>query len=173
MESQNDGTRGSEWRLPWAGRCLCGETRFEVTQPPVLSAACHCRGCQRLTASAYSLSLAIADAGFAVTAGEPVRGGLKGEHGQFFCPSCLSWLFTRPAGLPFVNVRSVMLENAGWAAPFAEVWTAEKLAWVSTPAEFSFAGNPTVDEFGPIIAAFAARGARPERVTSAGRAPSS
>ena len=65
-------------RLPWEGGCRCGQVRIEVTGPPLVTMACHCTGCQRMTASAYSLSVAVPSEGFAVTKGEPVIGGLHG-----------------------------------------------------------------------------------------------
>src|SRR3546814_16148897 len=49
----------TDWKLPWDGGCRCGRTRFRVSAPPLLAEACHCTGCQRMTASAYSLSLAV------------------------------------------------------------------------------------------------------------------
>src|SRR5690606_35371104 len=42
--------------------------------------ACHCAGCQRMTASAFSLSAAIPTDGFEVTKGESVKGGLHGDE---------------------------------------------------------------------------------------------
>jgi hypothetical protein len=88
-----------DWKLPWAGGCRCGRVRIAVSAPPLLAAACHCNGCQRMSASAYSLSLAIPVEGFVVTQGEPVVGGLQGATRHFFCPFCKSWMFTRPEGL--------------------------------------------------------------------------
>jgi hypothetical protein len=58
----------SDWKLPWEGGCLCGEIRFRVSAPPLLTMACHCRGCQKLSASAYSLTIAVPSEGFAVFA---------------------------------------------------------------------------------------------------------
>ena len=60
--------------------------------------ACHCTGCQRMTASAFSLSALYPSSGFEVTEGRPVIGGLHGPARHFFCPHCMSWLFTRPEG---------------------------------------------------------------------------
>src|SRR3546814_5119785 len=86
-----------------------------------------CTGCQRMTASAYSLSLAVPSAGFAVTSGEPAIGGLHGPTRHFFCPWCKSWMFTRPEGLDeIVNLRAILLDDHGWFVPFAEFWTREK-----------------------------------------------
>ncbi len=103
--------------LPQEGRCRCGQVRFRITAPPLLTMACHCTGCQRMTGSAFSLSAAIPSEGFAVTQGEPVIGGLHGPSRHYFCPHCLSWLFTRPEGLDhFVNVRSTMLDDPAWSS---------------------------------------------------------
>ena len=82
-----------DWKLPWGGGCRCGETRIEVTAAPLLASACHCTGCQRMTASAFSLTLTLPSEGFAVVQGEPVIGGLHGPTRHYFCPRCKSWMF--------------------------------------------------------------------------------
>src|SRR3546814_1168749 len=110
--------------------------------------ACHCVGCQKMTASAFSLSAAIPTQGFRVTSGEPVIGGLHGTERHYFCPFCLSWLFTKPAGIDvFVNVRSTLLMEPASAEPFIETFTSEMLNWASTPARHSYAGFPPPDSF--------------------------
>jgi hypothetical protein len=42
----------------------------DTTLLPLLTMACHCTGCQRMSASAFSLSVAVPSAGFAVKTGE-------------------------------------------------------------------------------------------------------
>jgi hypothetical protein len=151
-----------EWKLPWEGGCRCGQVRLRVTKPPLLAAACHCTGCQRMTASAFSLSLGVPADGFEVLQGEPVIGGLHGPTRHFFCPHCMSWLFTRPEGMEgFVNLRASTLDEHGWFEPFAEFWTSEKLPWVSIPARHSYARVPPMEEFSALLAGFAQHGARP------------
>jgi hypothetical protein len=152
----------SDWKLPWDGGCLCGGLRFRITAPPLLSMACHCTGCQKLTASAFALSLAIPTDGFAVTKGEPVIGGLHRATKQLYCGHCKNWVFTKPGGLDFfVNVRSTMLDKHDWVVPFVEVHTAEKLPWATTPAKHSFATQPDMQGYQPLVEAFAREGARP------------
>ena len=51
------------------GSCRCEQVQFEVTAPPLMTMACHCRGCQKMTGSAFSLSAAIPTEGFRVTRG--------------------------------------------------------------------------------------------------------
>ncbi|WP_225773315.1 GFA family protein [Inquilinus sp. Marseille-Q2685] len=144
--------------VPQEGHCRCGQVRFRITARPLVTIACHCTGCQRMTGSAFSLSAAIPSEGFAVIQGEPVIGGLHGPSRHYFCPHCLSWLFTRPEGLDqFVNVRSTMLDDPAWSVPFIETCTAEKLAWATTPAVHSYEAYPPVEAYGPLVEEYAAR----------------
>jgi hypothetical protein len=155
-------TAASDWQLPWDGGCRCGQVRLRITAPPLLAMACHCTGCQRMSASAFSLSLAIPTPGFEVVSGEPVIGGLHGDSHHFFCPHCKSWMFTRTEGMDeFVNLRPSMLDRHEWVVPFAETWTDEKLPWATTPAKHSFGKLPEFSAFPALIQAFAEQGARP------------
>ncbi|HEV2268966.1 MAG TPA: GFA family protein [Steroidobacteraceae bacterium] len=117
--------------------------------------ACHCRGCQRMSASAFSLTAAIPAAGFEVSRGEPVLGGLRNpELRHFFCPACMTWMFTR--FLPeFVNVRATLFDDLSWFSPFVETWTRTKLPWVTTPAVHSYAEFPPMEDYAMLTAEFA------------------
>ncbi len=149
------------WKLPWEGGCLCGGVRFRITAAPLLSMACHCAGCQKLTASAFALTVVVPKDGFAPTKGAPEVGGLHREARHLFCPYCKNWVFTEPSDLPMVNVRATMLDDHAWFAPYVELYTAEKLAWATTPAKHSYATYPAPDGYGPLVEAFAREGARP------------
>ena len=152
----------TEPELPREGGCRCGQVRIRISAPPILTMACHCTGCQRMTSSAFSLSAAIPSAGFEVIAGEPVIGGLHGPTRHYFCPHCMSWIFTRAQGMDwFVNVRPTMIDDRSWSTPFLEVWTGEKLPWASTPAVHSFATEPTFDEYERLARAYAEHAAKP------------
>lgn len=156
-------TPEGDWKLPWQGGCRCGEVRLKVTKPPLLASACHCTGCQAMSASAYSLSLAVPSDGFEVTAGEPVIGGIHDAvtH-HFHCPRCKSWMFTRVEGLDWlVNLRPSMLDEHRWFEPFVEFWTSEKLPWASTPARRSYESVPQLQDFEGLMKAYAEEGARP------------
>ncbi len=148
----------STWNLPWEGGCRCGRVRLRISAPPLLTMACHCTGCQRMSASAYSLSAAIPSEGFAVIQGEPVIGGLHGASQHYFCPYCMSWMFTRPEGVDFfVNLRATMLDDLRWFSPFIETWTREKLPWAVTPAVHSFERLPAMNEYEGLVKAYAAQ----------------
>ena len=150
------------WRLPWTGSCRCGRVTLRITKPPLLTGVCHCTGCQKMSASAFSLSIAVPGDAFSTSGLEPEIGGLRGKERHHFCPWCKSWMFTRVEYMDgFVNVRASMLDDHHWVVPFAEFWTSEKLPWASTPAKASFATDPPDDSFAGLLAAFAREGARP------------
>lgn len=152
----------TDWKLPWDGGCRCGRLRFRVTQPPLLAMACHCTGCQSMSASAFSLSLSVPASGFEITAGDAVIGGLHGEVRHHHCDWCKSWVFTLPpADMGFVNVRATLLDDHHWFAPYIEFFTSEKLPWAQTGAARSFARFPEMEEFPALVAEYQERGAKP------------
>jgi hypothetical protein len=143
--------------LPVEGSCRCGAVRVRVSAPPMLTMACHCTGCQKMTASAFSLSAAFATEAFEVIQGEPVMGGLKGpDVHHYFCPECLTWMFSRPQRLGlFVNVRSTMLDEPAWSSPFIESYASEKLDWATTSAVHSYPKFPAFEDYQSLIAEYA------------------
>ncbi|MFB9789377.1 GFA family protein [Shinella granuli] len=146
--------------LPVDGACRCGRVKIRISAPPMLTMACHCTGCQRMSGSAYSLSAAIPAEGFAVVEGTPVVAGATAEAGHHFCPDCMTWMFTRPAGFDFfVNVRPTMLDETGWYSPFIETYTSERLAWAQTPAVHSYEKFPPMEDYEKLIGAYAASAA--------------
>jgi len=135
-------------RTPSEGGCRCGRVRLRIDAPPIITIACHCTGCQRMSASAFSLGAAIPSDAFTVTRGEPVVGGLHGATRHYFCSYCMSWMFARPEGIDwFVNLRPTMLDEPGWFEPFVETMTIEKLPWAATPAVHSYARFPAFEEW--------------------------
>ncbi len=97
-----------------------------------------------MSASAYSLTLALPADGLELTMGDPFEGGGHlGDVHHFHCPSCHSWMFTRIDALPWLlNLRPSMLDKHGWYSPYIEFFTREKLPWASTPAPHSYETAP-------------------------------
>ena len=139
------------------GSCRCGRTRIELSAAPFMTSACHCTGCQKMSASAFSLTAMFPAEALRVTAGEPVKGGVQGPRlDHYFCPDCKTWMFTRIEGRDFVNVRPTMLDDTRWSEPFIETMTAEKLPWAQTPARYSFPGFPAAEDYDRLVKEFAA-----------------
>jgi hypothetical protein len=147
--------------LPMEGGCRCDRVRIRVTQGPLMTMACHCLGCQRMSSSAFSLTAMFMADAFEVAKGEVVIGGLHGPDAQhYFCAHCMTWMFTRPAVAPHVvNVRPTMFDDHAWFAPFVESFTKTKLPWAVTGAVHSFEEFPPMDAYEGLVKAFMARGA--------------
>jgi hypothetical protein len=61
-------------KLPQTGGCQCGNIRYEITEAPQLVYRCHCKDCQRLTSSAFSLGIIVAESALRLSGVEPRHG---------------------------------------------------------------------------------------------------
>ncbi len=129
---------------PFDGTCLCGSVQVSVTAPPMLTLACHCRDCQKFTASAYSLTTMFPSDSFSCS-GELIKGGLRSSgRTHYFCKSCLNFIYSQITGADHrVNLRTSVLNDAALFEPFVELMTDEKMPWAQIPAVHSFAGFPS------------------------------
>ncbi len=77
------------------GRCLCGDIRYEISQPAIATGFCHCRMCQRAHGAPVSAWAAFPAAAVRFTKGEPkyYKSSSIAERG--FCANCGSSLTTR------------------------------------------------------------------------------
>lgn len=148
---------------------MCGQVKMRVSAPPILTMACHCKGCQKLSASAFPLTAMIPVDGFEIIAGQTQIDALHGDNPCHYCPNCLNRLCTGLADAPFVNVRPTMFDALAWSTPFIESYVSERLPWAKTSAKHSFAGFPAVDDYGPLMAAYAAQSANQVRRASLSR----
>jgi hypothetical protein len=135
---------------------MCGRARLRVSAPPIMTMACHCTGCQKMSASAFSLTALFPAEAFEVVSGETRIGALHGPSRYVHCAHCLNWLYTAPEGMPFVNVRPGLFGVLAWSTPFAETCAAEKLPWAVTSARHSFAAYPPPDSYEPLMREYAA-----------------
>jgi hypothetical protein len=139
------------------GQCRCGAVRFTVTGKPILTFACHCTGCQRMSSSAFSLSSLYTAHNFEHLSGATELGGLKGGTRHSFCSSCLSWLWTVPDGMDdYVNIRSTLLADPSAHRPFIDCWLTEGIGWASSGACKGYEQVPEPHEFEALAAEYAA-----------------
>lgn len=135
---------------------MCGQCRMRVSTAPIITMVCHCSGCQKLSASAFSLTAMVPAAGFELVSGETRIGALHRDTPYVYCANCLNWLYTELTSAPFVNVRSTMFDVPAWKTPFIESSVSEKLPWAVTPAKHSFAKFPEPHQYGQLMAEYAA-----------------
>lgn len=120
------------------GRCQCGEIRYESIGEPVAIYICHCKECQRQSASAFGISLDVASNGFQLTQGTPKFWSRTADSGHIlrcaFCPTCGSrlWHESDPASAT-LSIKAGSLDQPIDVANAIHVWVARKLPGIIIP----------------------------------------
>jgi hypothetical protein len=98
-------------KLPARGSCQCGNVNYEITVEPLATYACHCRDCQKLSTSAFSVTMLLGRSGLEVLSGEltswerPTASG--GVAVCWFCPDCGNRIFSRePRDARFYSTKA-------------------------------------------------------------------
>lgn len=121
------------------GGCQCGAVRYRIASARLVSYACHCRECQKQSASAFGLSVPAAKSGFEITGdtGAWRRPTDSGSYTDcYFCKTCGTRIYHAGANRPgMVTIKGGSLDNAADLVPVAHIWTASKLAWVVLPGD--------------------------------------
>src|SRR5881394_2013100 len=110
-------------QLPLTGGCQCGKLRYEISEAPRATYACHCVDCQRMTSSAFSMAVVLSEAGFRLTGVEPRLIQRLADSGRttnrWVCPHCGSWTCSGPkpgTASPETRraVRAGTLDDTSW-----------------------------------------------------------
>jgi hypothetical protein len=131
--------------LPLTGGCGCGAVRFEISEPLVGAAYCHCTRCQHRTGTAASASARMAPGSLTVTAGEQqLRAWSPGDgFEKLFCGDCGSALFGRnPKSGDIVIVRLGAFDGDPGVRPAVRQFVAYAAPWEPIPDD----GLPRFDE---------------------------
>ena len=131
--------------LPLRGRCGCGAVTFELSEPLVAAAYCHCTICQHRTGTAVQATALAAYDSLTITAGaEHVRDWRPGEGlSKQFCGACGSALFGAHAEDPKIRyVRLGAIEGDPGIRPMARQFVAYAAPWEPIPDD----GLPRFDE---------------------------
>ena len=86
---------------PIVGGCLCGAIRYESTEPPQISGACHCRMCQKWTGAASAMTVAFDTEHFRFSQGTPKMFMASAVLERHFCGECGSSLMHRYVVPPY------------------------------------------------------------------------
>ena len=118
------------------GSCHCGNIRFEAEVDPEHTTICHCTDCQKLTGSAYRVSVPAKEGSFRLAAGEPAIYVKTGDNGarraQAFCPNCGSPLYTYAADDPRIyGLRVGGITEREALVPRQQKWCRSALAWTA------------------------------------------
>ncbi len=130
------------------GGCQCGEVRYESAGGPFELYVCHCRECQKQSASAFGISFIVPRTDLRVTRGipkfwsRPTDGG--GRVNCAFCPNCGSRLWHESeSGSQTVSIKGGSLDNSADISTAIHIWTSRKSPGVDIPDSVrQFPGEP-------------------------------
>ena len=117
------------------GGCGCGAVRFEISEPLVAAAYCHCTRCQARTGTAVQASAKIEPGSFTLTEGEEHVGKWSpGGMDKCFCTQCGSALFaTDPDSGEVAIVRMAAVDGDPGVRPQARQFVAYAAEWEPIP----------------------------------------
>ena len=116
------------------GGCHCGKITYEAEVDPAKVTICHCTDCQKLTGSAYRVTVPAPKAGFRLLTGQPkiyiktADSGTQRAHG--FCPDCGTPIFATQVTDPQVyGIRVGTTQQRAELRPGKQAWCRSALGW--------------------------------------------
>jgi len=97
-----------------SGGCLCGKTRFETTNEPVMQLLCHCTDCQTVSGSAFYTAYIVPLDSVLLTQGTLGGFAVKSDKGRNnlrrFCQDCGTRLWAELES-GFASVNGMALDD--------------------------------------------------------------
>src|ERR1700735_3158966 len=120
---------------PLVGSCGGGAVRFEVSEPLLGSAYCHCMRCQKRSGTAYQASAWAAPGSVTVTAGAAhLRDWDPGGLAKTYCELCGAHVFARDGETGEISVvRLAAIDGDPGVRPLARQYVAYHPAWAPSP----------------------------------------
>ncbi|WP_104202869.1 GFA family protein [Billgrantia saliphila] len=122
---------------PIKGSCQCGGVTYQLLEPPLKVFACHCKECQKLSTSAFSIT-AVVNADAVEFQGEMADWQRAAESGNInaakFCPTCGNRIYHYNPNAPEkIKLKPSNLSDTSIINPIVHVWVSEKQAWYTIP----------------------------------------
>jgi hypothetical protein len=116
------------------GQCHCGAIAYEGEIDPARVSACHCTDCQRLSGSAYRVTVGAPKETFRLLKGTPkiyVKTADSGnQRVQAFCGDCGSPIYSSAiSDPPMYSLRVGCLDQRGQLPPMKQIWCRSSLDW--------------------------------------------
>lgn len=122
---------------PIEGSCQCGGVKYRLLAAPQMVVACHCKECQKLSTSAFSITAMVKaiDVEFEGEMAEWSRLADSGNtSGAKFCPTCGNRIYHfNPAEPDMIKLKPSSLDDTSIIQPSAHVWVSEKQDWFTIP----------------------------------------
>ena len=117
------------------GTCHCGRIAFEAEIDPSEVGICHCSDCQRLTGTAFRVSVGATAENFRILRGSPREYIKTADSGarrvQGFCSDCGTPIFATSANdRTAYGLRVGCLTQRAKLTPTRQIWRCSALPWV-------------------------------------------
>ena len=118
------------------GSCHCKAIVYEADLDPQSVGICHCKDCQKLSASAFRTLGVVQPGDFKLTKGEPKIYVKTGDNGnqreQAFCGVCGSGIYSAsPGNGPKTHdLRMGTVDQADQFKPQFQIWCNSALPWL-------------------------------------------
>lgn len=122
---------------PIEGACQCGGVTYRLLEAPLKVMACHCKGCQKLSTSAFSIT-AVIKASALECDGEMQEWRRTADSGNInaamFCPTCGNRIYHfNPDDSGTLKFKPASLSDTRMIQPTAHIWVSEKQDWYPLP----------------------------------------
>ncbi|PCJ33201.1 MAG: hypothetical protein COA90_00785 [Gammaproteobacteria bacterium] len=122
---------------PIKGSCQCGNISYELLAAPSMIVACHCKQCQKLSTSAFSIT-AMVDAENIKFHGVMSEWSRPADSGNIaaakFCPNCGNRIYHfNPDKPDKIKLKPANLSDTRIIKPTVHVWVSEKQDWFQIP----------------------------------------
>jgi hypothetical protein len=138
----------SDRNMPLTGGCQCGAVRYELGAAPLPAIICHCKECQKQTASAFGMTLPVRRRDLKLLSGDLKEWRRLADSGRelacYFCPQCGTRLYhSSSMGPDYWHLKPGTLDDTSWLEPVAQVWTRSAQPWLALAGELtSFPEQP-------------------------------
>ena len=126
-------------QYPIHGSCQCGQVQYELLEPPLFVAACHCKECQKLSTSAFSIT-AMVNADSVRFQGEMQEWSRLADSGNVsaakFCTVCGNRMYHYNPEDPYrLKLKPANLDDTSIIQPTMHIWVSEKQDWFAIPED--------------------------------------
>ncbi|HET8710131.1 MAG TPA: GFA family protein [Spongiibacteraceae bacterium] len=134
-------------QYPLHGSCQCGGVTYRLHEPPLMVVACHCRECQKLSTSSFSIT-AIVKTSAIEFEGKMTDWQRLADSGNInaakFCPTCGNRIYHyNPKEPDKLKLKPSNLDDTRIIQPTAHIWVSQKQDWFQIPEGVDvFEGQP-------------------------------
>ncbi len=122
-------------KLPYSGRCACGEIEYSCNEAPIARFNCHCGQCQTASGGAFVTVALIHESALTIESRKPKYFRSTGDSGRWtdrgFCQNCGTPMFAKgEVGPGFISIKPGTLDDKSWFKPTIDTWAFSAPSWL-------------------------------------------